>query len=342
MAPGDITLAEIKSQPETWRAALDIVARHGQEVADRWATGGYERVLLTGCGSTYYLSVIGSELLRAQLGITARAYPATELLLYPDHYLDPGQRTLLLTVSRSGVTRETRAAVSAFRQYGKGETAAICCYGESGLVADVDWSLVVNEAREESRVQTRSFSSMTVLAQAVAALGHLAPDVVNEALAPLPEITAGLLADYEDLARQLGGKPDTAQYMFLGSGVRYGLACEAMLKMMEMSVLPSMAFQPLEFLHGPRYVINPQTIVVALLDGSVYDEEVRALEEARQRGATVLALTAGTAVDGPWDHRVTLPADLPAWVRPVLYLPVLQLLGFYQARARGRNPDHLV
>lgn len=344
MAPGEKTFAEIMSQPAIWQEALQVLADRLETLEAWWAEPSFEQVLLTGCGSTYYLSVVGAELLQAYAGIPARACPASELMLYPARHFDPQRRTLLLTVSRSGITRETVAAVRNFRRYGRGEAAAISCHSESELVAAVDWSLVVDAAREQSRVQTRSFSSMLLLMQALVGVRAETAQKATAALQTLPDRAARLLEETHDLARLLGEKPDTCQYLFLGSGALYGLACEMMLKLLEMSTLPSLAFQALEFLHGPRYAVNRGTRVVALLSEDILEEEIRALEEARRRGATVLALATGAAdSDGPWDHRVTLPAaDLPAWAQPILFLPMLQLLGWHEARSQGRDPDNLV
>ncbi len=80
------------------------------------------------------------------------------------------------------------------------------------------------------------------------------------------------------------------QFAFLGSGAQYGLACEAMLKMTEMSRIFSVSYAILEYLHGPRYAADANTLVVGLVGDSAYDEEVRALKPLAQRRARVLAL----------------------------------------------------
>jgi len=340
-SPGEITRSEIMSQPAIWADVLEEAARQAAWLAEFWDEGTFNQVILTGCGSTYYLSVFGAALLRAHAGIPAYAYPASELMLFPQANFDASRRTLLVTVSRSGATRETIEAARSFRRAGRGETLAVSCHSESRLAAEADHVLAADVARERSRVQTRSFSSMTLLLQVLAGVFSEGEAAV-EALMPLPGVLERLLPQFQEVAHHVGTAGGTARYMFLGSGMCYGLACEAMLKMMEMSLLPAMAFHALEFLHGPRYLTDAETTVVALLSDAAQAEEASALEEAQRRGARVLA--AGEQVtgrDSPRDHGVSLRSGLPSWVRPVLYLPFLQLLAFYQAQARGKDPDRL-
>ena len=90
--------------------------------------------------------------------------------------------------------------------------------------------------------------------------------------------------------RQLGEDLSITQFVFLGSGAQYGLATEAMLKMTEMTRVPSVSYHILEFLHGPRYATDANTLVVALVSDSAHAEEVKALRPLAIRNARVLAL----------------------------------------------------
>ena len=204
-----------------------------------------------GCGSTYYASQIGAALLQAQTGVPASAFTASELMLYPQSYFHPQAMTLFIAVSRSGKTRETNQAVRLFRKHGKGVVAVITCTSDSELGSEGDFVLAVDSAQEKSTAQTRSFSSMLIQLQALA--GTLAEQDIRM-LDTLPEIGLRLFKNYGNLARKLGEDTSIGQFVFLGSGPLYGLACEAMLKMLEISLVPSLAFHTLEFLHGPKYV----------------------------------------------------------------------------------------
>ena len=111
--------------------------------------------------------------------------------------------------------------------------------------------------------------------------------------------------------------------------------------MLETTLVPSMVFHALEFVHGPRYIITPQTMTVGLLSEVVQQEELKALEEARTRGSQLVIVSedgSGLAADNRI-HEVLLASGLPLEARAILYLPVLQLFVYHQSMTRGRNPD---
>jgi glucosamine--fructose-6-phosphate aminotransferase (isomerizing) len=336
---GTATDAEILSQPEIWRDALAIFQARADELGALWQGEGFEQVVLTGCGSTYYAGLIGATLIQEQTGIPAQALPASEFMLFPQTRYDTRRKTLLITVSRSGATHETTEAARLFRKHVQGTVMTVTCHSESTLAQEADVVLAVDSAREQSRAQTRSFSSMVLMLQALA-LTFAGRDA-GALLSGLPDAVARLLAEYEPLAQRLGEDRSITRFMFLGMGVLYGLACEAMLKMLETTLVPSMVFHALEFLHGPRYIITPQTMTVALLSEAIQQEELKALEEARTRGSQLVLVSekgSGLAADAH-THEVLLDSGLPIEARAILYLPVLQRYFYHQSMTRGRNPD---
>jgi glutamine---fructose-6-phosphate transaminase (isomerizing) len=336
---GIYTYADIYSQPAAWAKALAIFQAQAPSLSALWQAGNFERVLLTGCGSTYYLAQIGAALIQELSGVPAQAISATELLLFPQIMLPSALETLFVTVSRSGTTRETVQAEQLFRKYSRGHTLAITCHSESVLAQAAATIWAVDAARETSRVQTRSFSSMAVLLTALALT--LAGRDASSELASLPSTLQRLLDSSSNLARTLGERHDFTQFIVLGSGVLYGLACEVMLKLAEMSLVPSSAFHPLEFLHGPKYTVTDKTLVIALLNEAVVDEELAAVKEAQKRGATVLVMVedAKDLALNAATYSVSLQSGLSLPARVILYLPLLQLIGYWQAMTRGKNPD---
>ncbi len=337
MTRGTFTHAEILSQPDVWADALAVFRAHEAALGALWSQGGFEQVFLTGCGSTCYAALVGATLIQEQTGIPARAFPASDLMLFPRVHFSPQRRTLLITVSRSGTTRETVEAARLFRAHAQGMSLAVTCHSDSPLAEEADLALAVDSAREESRAQTRSFSSMTLLLQALA-LTFAGRDAAA-LLAGLPPLAARLLAEYTPLAQRLGGDLSIEQFMFLGSGALYGLACEAMLKALETTLLPAMAFHTLEYLHGPRYVVTPRTMVVLLLSEALQQEEIRAAQDARERGARLLIVSEAGGLAADRTDEIRLASGLPMEARAILTLPVLQLFIYHQAMARGRNPD---
>jgi glucosamine--fructose-6-phosphate aminotransferase (isomerizing) len=259
--------------------------------------------------------------------------------LFPDTILPATGKTLLLVLSRSGKTTETVQAVQLFKARLGTAILSVSCYPNTPLLAESSLSLVATEGQEQSVVQTRSFSSMAIMAQALVNL--LTGDAVRfQAMQTLPSIGDRIITNYHKLAKQLGENSQFERFYFLGSGFQYGLACEANLKMKEMSLSVSEAFHFMEFRHGPMSMVNSKTLVVGLLSDSASSYELAVLKEMQALGAQTLLLTDKVTTEVlPADYLVCFESGLPESSRAALYMPVLQLLAYYRALHNGQNPD---
>ncbi len=321
------TYKEIISQPEAWAQALDVV--HASQLPK---AGDYTQVLFTGCGSSYYLSLAAAALYQELTGRAARAVPAGELLLNSQTVVrrDVISPSLLVTISRSGTTTETVKAVDKFKNEKRGDVVVITNYGEV-LSRFADINIVIDSGQEESVAQTRSFASMYVAVTAFCARMAGRSDLV-EAMGRLPEVGNWVIGNYESWAKSIGENLAYDRFYFLGSGIRYGLACEVNLKMKEMTLTRSEPFHFLEFRHGPMSMVNENAVVVGMLSDVNRVHEAKVLSEMKMLGGTV-------AVVGEKEADVCFKSNIPEEVRGVLYLPVLQLMAFYRSLAKGLNPD---
>ncbi len=319
------TYNEIKSQTEAWTQAIDIAGAVPLPQADR-----YEQVVFTGCGSTYFLSLAAAALYQEFTGCAARAVPAGELLLNPQTILTD-QKALLVAISRSGSTSETIKAVEHFKAEARGKVLVLSNY-EEVLSRLADISILIPKGQEESVAQTRSFASLYVAVSAFCARMAGRVDLL-ETMQKLPEVGNLLMDNYESFAQEIGSNLDLDRFYFLGSGTRYGLACEANLKMKEMTLTHSEPFYFLEFRHGPMSMVNEKAVVVGMLSDANRPYEAKVLSEMKALGGTVAAL-------GESDADVEFGSGIPEGIRGVLYLPVLQLMAFYRSVAKGLNPDH--
>jgi glucosamine--fructose-6-phosphate aminotransferase (isomerizing) len=329
--PGQHTEREILSQPDAWAATLAAVQEQADPVLDLYRRGAYDAVVFTGCGSTYYLALAAAETLQDLIGIPARGLPASEVWLRTHTAAPAGRRTLLVAVSRSGETTETLRACQMFRARALGDVLTLSCYPGRPLTTLGTVNLLFPAGQEESVAQTRAFTCLYLAAVAVAASWAGRDDVLAE-LARLPEAGRRLLDGYRSLADSLGSDPALDRFYFLGSGPRYGLACELSLKMKEMSLSHSEPFHAMEFRHGPISMVTPSTLTVALLSVSSRPQEAAVLEDVRARGARVLAMAES-------DADVTFAAHMGEVSTNVLYLPLGQMLAFARARSRGLDPD---
>ena len=325
--PGEHTFKEIMSQPDAWAKALDYLRAHLDEI-EAVNPHDFDQVIFTGCGSTYYLA-LAAALFQELGGVYARGLPASEIWLYPKGAYNAKRKTLLVAVSRSGTTTETVRAVESFRKNANGTVVTLTCYPQSDLARMGDVNLVLESGQEKSVAQTRAFS---VLYLATIFLSHMWAGESLEALNVLPEVGGRLLETHAPLAKRLGQSHQFDRFYFLGSGPRYGLACELSLKMKEMTLSHSEPFHFLEFRHGPQSMVSDSTLLIGLVSEANGVHERAVLSEMKARGAQVLSLAEQNA-DIPFG------SGLPESLRNPLYLPVVQLLAFERSLSKGLDPD---
>ncbi|MGC8874963.1 MAG: SIS domain-containing protein [Chloroflexia bacterium] len=329
MPDGRYTREEILSQPESWAAGLRRLKAQRQELLSFWRRERYTQVFLTGCGSTYYLALAAAPLAQEMWRLPCRAFPASELWLHPSACYAHG-RTLLIALSRSGETTETLRACQDFLAAARGDLLVLTCDPDSSLAALGTLVLAFPEAQERSVVQTRSFSTLYLATLGLSAL-WAAQEPLLEAMEALPVLCRDLLPGYASLATQIARGGGAERFFWLGSGPRYGLACELSLKMKEMALSPSEAFHFLEFRHGPKSVVAPGVLVVGLCSSAHASYEQAVLQEVKALGGSALALGE--------DVRIGPAPGVPEAVRSVLYLPLGQLLALEHALFKGLDPD---
>jgi glutamine---fructose-6-phosphate transaminase (isomerizing) len=339
---GFYTCQEILSQPEAWSAALEVLAAERQTILDLALSGRssgaragdegrhFDQIIYTGCGSTYYLALAAASLTQELTGLPSRAFPASELWLYPKSSYIAG-KTLLVAVSRSGETTETLRACEAFLSDQRGDLLTLSCYDDMPLAKLGALNLVFPSGQEQSVAQTRAFSTLYLGTVALACLWAGRSDLFDS-LGKLPEVGGRILKGYASLAAELGRNPALERFYWLGSGPRQGLACELSLKMKEMSLTHSEPFHFMEFRHGPKSMVTPQALVIGLRSTRNCPYEAAMLEDVKALGGRVLDM----AEDG---SGVRFASGLDEAVRNVLYLPVGQLIAFERSLSKGLNPD---
>ena len=221
-------------------------------------------------------------------------------------------------------------AVEKFKKEKRGDVIVISNYDEI-LSKFGDVNIIIPSGQEESVAQTRSFASMFVAVTVLCARMAGRDDLVT-AMGKLPEVGNWIIANYESFAKEIGGNLDFDGFYFLGSGIRYGLACEVNLKMREMTLTHSEPFHFLEFRHGPMSMVNENAVVIGMVSESNFSHEKAVLNEMQALGGRIVALAES-------DADVSFKSQIPEQVRGVLYLPVLQLMAYYRSLAKGLNPD---
>ena len=333
MEKGHYTRQEIQSQPEAWCAALTTLDENRRAALELQPQRNTSQVIFTGCGSTYYLAMAAAALTQKLTGCACQAFPASELWLYPGscYRASSDQRTLLVAISRSGETSETLHACQAFLDEKRGEVLTLSCYGEMPLARMGTVNIVLPSGQEQSVAQTRAFSTLYLATTAIATTWAGRPDL-SEALKRLPEAGRRLMDSHAPLAADLGGDAQIDRFYWLGSGPRYGLACELSLKMKEMSLSHSEPFHFLEFRHGPKSMITPDSLVIGLRSSANKLPERAVLEDMVKLGGRILEV-------GEDGNQVRFGSSLDEAIHNVLYLPIGQMIAFERALSKGLNPD---
>lgn len=328
-AIGVYTHDEIYSQPEAWNTALTVLAENLSDIQLIFPLQ-VDQVIFTGCGSTYYLAMAAAALTQQMTGFPCRAFPASELWLYPrSSYVD--RKSLLVAVSRSGETTETLQACESFLNDKRGILMTLSCYTQMPLAKMGDLNIVLTSGQEQSVAQTRAFSTLYLATVALASVWAGRTDLFDS-LSLLPEAGGRVLDQAAPLAAEIGTDESIDRFYWLGSGPRYGLAAELSLKMKEMSLSHSEPFHFLEFRHGPKSMVTKSSLVIGLRSSVNEKRESAVLTDVKALGSRVVEIAES-------DGSIQFESGLDEAIRNVLYLPVGQMIAYERSLSKGLNPD---
>jgi glucosamine--fructose-6-phosphate aminotransferase (isomerizing) len=335
---GQHTLSEIFSQPRCWSACLEKLAPSAEFRAAIAMAQGAEWIFV-GCGTSYYLALSAAATFN-HLNLPARAVPASDLLLYPALTLHAGRQYIPVVISRSGRTSEAIRAAQLLEKKFHLPTIAITCADRQPLEASCSVTLKLLDADEKSTVMTRSFSSMLL------GLQYLAASVSGNAafcdgLLALPRQVESLIKDLAQRLQSFANSRTFSDFVFLAQGPLFGVASECMLKLTESSCSYTQVFHSLEFRHGPKSIAGPETLLTFLISESSYDAEVELLEEMKALGAATMIIA--NRVDKralrASDLAIELGLESPEYARLAAFVIAGQLYGVYYGLKKGLNPD---
>jgi glutamine---fructose-6-phosphate transaminase (isomerizing) len=337
---GAWTQAEILSEPSSWDESLKILGRenHYPRLKEIFTTEG--QWLMVGCGSSYYAALVAAATWTSLTGDRANAFPASEVLLYPEMVVPPSKNWRPVMISRSGHTSEVLKAAEYLEKDRNLRTLAVSCVAKQPLEEISSLTVVLPSADEKSMVMTRSFSCMILALQYLAARwsGNTGfQESLKKISAPVSRLLEGLPARLE----QFVATREFEDYVFLGQGPLFGIANEAMLKVKEMSCSYAQCFHTLEFRHGPKAIVSRRTLVTFFISEAGYAAERDMLEEVKSLGGITLVVTnhADDVIRRSADFLVELNLDVPDYARSIAYIPPAQLLGLFLGRKKGLDSD---
>jgi len=334
------TWNEILSQGTVWQSVLQTLSSGRQIDSLLEKSASRHKWVFLGCGTSFYLAEAAALTWTALTGLPAQAVPGSEVLLSPQLIRAEGTSVQAVVISRSGKTSEAVRAAAVLRRDLNIPTIGITCAENSPLEQACDASLVLRAADEKSTVMTRSFTSMLLALQFLAAC-RAGNALFNDQLRSMVEQFKPRIHSLSSQIEAFVQSHVFADYVFLGQGAFHGIAREAALKVMEMSCSYSQVFHTLEFRHGPKAVVSPETCLTFLLSETAAKAECEVLAEMKELGGVTVAVCnrASDAIRRSSDLVCELGFDGPELATLAPSVVPSQLLGFFAGIKKRLNPD---
>lgn len=345
-------LKEIHEQPKVVQRTLEgrlgadhvLVNAFGPRAAELFAK--VRNVQIVACGTSYHAGMVARYWLEELAGVPCQVEVASEFR-YRKVVVQPD--TLFVTISQSGETADTLAALRNARAGGYLASLAICNVGTSSLVRESDLTLLTLAGPEIGVASTKAFTTQLVaLLLLTLSLGQVRGNLdkareaeLVEALRRLPTHLGEALAmdkTVEKVAELFAEKHHT---LFLGRGAQYPVAMEGALKLKEISYIHAEAYPAGELKHGPLALVDADMPVVTVAPNNELVEKLKSnLQEVRARGGELIVFADRQAgIDnGPGTHVVAMPHTVDI-LAPILYTLPLQLLSYYVAVLKGTDVD---
>ena len=344
-------LKEIYEQPESLRNAMR--GRLDEENATAVFGGlnltpqqlrSVERVILTGCGTSWHSALVGEYLIEAFARIPVNVEYASEL-----RYRNPPieNNTLVFGITQSGETADTLAALRETKRKGH-RTLAICNVVASSIAQAADGGVYLHAGPEIGVASTKAYTSqvctLAMLALYIGRLRDLSfedgrsmiqefqklPNAVQQAL--------GCDVQVRDVAKKYH---QANNFLYLGRQYNFPTALEGALKLKEISYIHAEGYPAAEMKHGPIALVDDATPSVFIIPrGSTYDKVMANMEEVKARGGPIIAVAShdDPHVDSIADDVIRIP-EIAEFLQPIVSVVPLQLLSYHVALLRGCDVD---
>ena len=345
-------LKEIHEQPAVVQRTLEnrlgqdhvLVQAFGPQAAELFAK--VRNVQIVACGTSYHAGMVARYWLESLAGIPCQVEVASEFR-YRKVVVQPD--TLFVSISQSGETADTLAALRNAKELGFLGSLAICNVGISSLVRESDLTLLTQAGREIGVASTKAFTTQLVgLLLLTLSLGQVRGTLeagveaqLVEELRRLPARLGEALAmdaTIEKVAELFADKHHT---LFLGRGAQFPVAMEGALKLKEISYIHAEAYPAGELKHGPLALVDNDMPVVTVAPNNELLEKLKSnLQEVRARGGELIVFAdeqAGMS-NGEGTHVINMP-HIHDVLAPILYTIPLQLLSYYVAVLKGTDVD---
>ncbi|MBX3658316.1 MAG: glutamine--fructose-6-phosphate transaminase (isomerizing) [Ramlibacter sp.] len=305
-----------------------------------------DSVLILACGTSYYSGCTAKYWLEGIAGVPTQVEIASE---YRYRESVPNPRTLVVTITQSGETADTLAALRHAQGLGMKHTLTICNVGTSAMVRECELAYITRAGAEIGVASTKAFTTqlagLFLLTLALAQVkGRLSEDDEARHLKAMRHLPAALQAvlalepQIISWAEDFAGK---AHALFLGRGLHYPIALEGALKLKEITYIHAEAYAAGELKHGPLALVTSEMPVVTVAPNDALLEKLKSnMQEVRARGGVlyVLADADSRIESNEGIHVIRMPEHYGP-LSPLLHVVPLQLLAYHTACARGTDVD---
>jgi len=344
-------LKEIHEQPESIRNAMrgrlddqDATAVFGGLNLTPQQLGSVERIILTGCGTSWHSALVGEYLLEELARIPVSVEYASEL-----RYRNPPieKNTLVFGLTQSGETADTLAALRETKRKGH-RTLAICNVIASSIAQAADGGVYLHAGPEIGVASTKAYTSqccvLAMLALYFGRMRHLSFEQGQQIirnLRALPNAVKEAL-DCDMVVKEVAAKyHESANFLYLGRQYNFPTALEGALKLKEISYIHAEGYPAAEMKHGPIALVDSTTPSVFIVpQGTTYDKVIANMEEVKARGGPIIAIASDKdpLVDRIADDVIRVP-QVPEFLQPIVTIVPLQLLSYHIALLRGCDVD---
>jgi glucosamine--fructose-6-phosphate aminotransferase (isomerizing) len=343
---------EIFEQPGAIANTLEMVANSnalsaglfGADAEDIFART--KNVLILACGTSYHSGVVAKYWLESLARIPTSVEIASEYR-YRDSV--PQSDTLVITISQSGETADTLAALQHAKAMGMTDTLSICNVPESALIRQSKLRFLTRAGPEIGVASTKAFTTQLAALFVMTLVltkqrGLLAPEREQELLAQLRHLPAAMnhVLACEPAVRHWAGRFAPRQHaLFLGRGVHFPIAMEGALKLKEITYIHAEAYAAGELKHGPLALVDASMPVVVVAPNDALIEKLKSnLQEVRARGGELFVFADRDTHIEPSDGvNIINLVDHAGLLSPILHVVPLQLLAYHAALARGTDVD---
>jgi glutamine---fructose-6-phosphate transaminase (isomerizing) len=303
------------------------------------------KIYLVACGTSFHAAMIGKTLIENLCRIPVEVELGSEFR-YRDPLVD--RHTLLIPISQSGETADTRAGLTAGKALGAKSLAIVNAVGSS-IARDADAVFYTHAGPEIGVASTKAFTTQLVALYLIALflaqrLGRLNRDDARRRLGELLKLPTWVqeTLDLDQEIRETGRRYMNAHnFLYLGRGIHYPIALEGALKLKEISYIHAEGYAAGEMKHGPIALIDENMPVLVLASRSPVLEKVQGnIEEVAARGGRLIALTEldNLQVRERVESVITVPS-VPLELSPIVLVTPLQLLAYHIADLRGTDVD---